>query len=72
MVIIVCAPDKDPLRNVMKKWNGVNTINGVFSGEFQLSDLPNLGEWKITAAVGDEVSFSLFFLFFFQVHFHQT
>ena len=40
----------------MKKLNGVNTINGVYTGEFQLSDLPKLGEWKITAAVGEQVS----------------
>lgn len=48
--------DKDPHRNIMKKLNGVNTINGVYTGEFQLSDLPKLGEWKITAAVGEQVS----------------
>lgn len=41
----------------MKNWNGVNIISGVFSGEYQLSDVPNLGEWKIKAAVGDQVSF---------------
>lgn len=41
----------------MKKWNGVNTIDGVFSGEYQLSDLPSLGEWKITAAIDDQVCF---------------
>lgn len=39
----------------MKKWTNVKTINGVFSGEFQLSDLPNLGEWKITAAINEQV-----------------
>lgn len=40
---------------MMKKLNGVNTIDGVYSGEFQLSDLPNFGEWKITATVSDQV-----------------
>lgn len=39
----------------MKQWNGVNAINGVFSGEYQLSDIPQLGEWKVTAAIGDQV-----------------
>lgn len=48
--------DKDPHRNIMKKLNGVNTVNGVFTGEFQLSYLPKLGEWKITATVGEQVS----------------
>lgn len=47
--------DKDSCQNTLKVWNGVNTINGVFSGEYQLSDLPNLGDWKITATVGDQV-----------------
>lgn len=45
---------KDPCRNLVKKWNNVNTVNGVFSDEFQLSDLPNLGEWKITAQLNNE------------------
>ncbi|XP_031622614.1 CD109 antigen-like, partial [Contarinia nasturtii] len=49
----------DPCRNIMKKWNGVNTINGVFSSEFQLSDVPNFGEWKITAAIGDQVKIAV-------------
>lgn len=38
----------------MRQWNGVNTDNGVFSDEFQLSDLPILGEWNITVAIGRE------------------
>ncbi|XP_031636083.1 ovostatin-like, partial [Contarinia nasturtii] len=49
----------DPCRNIMKKWNGVNTMHGVFSGEFQLSDVPNFGEWKITAAVGDQIKIAV-------------
>lgn len=44
----------------MKNWNGVNTISGVFSGEYQLSDIPNLGEWKVTAAIGDQVCFEYY------------
>lgn len=44
----------DSSRNLMKQWTGVNTINGVFSGEYQLSDIPRLGEWKVTAAIGDQ------------------
>lgn len=54
---LVSCFDKDPMRNILKKWNGVNTINGVFSGEFQLSDVPIFGEWKISAAITDQVSF---------------
>lgn len=46
---------QDACRNVLKKLDGVNTINGVFSGEYQLSDAPNLGTWKITAAIADQV-----------------
>ncbi|XP_055314135.1 CD109 antigen-like [Sitodiplosis mosellana] len=47
----------DPCQNLLKQWNGVNIANnsGVFSGEYQLSDLPNLGLWKITVSVGDQV-----------------
>lgn len=45
---------------MLKAWNGVNTVNGVFSNEFQLSDVPHLGEWKITAAVGDQVCFNAY------------
>lgn len=44
----------------MKQWINVNRTNGVFSGEFQLSDSPNLGDWTITATAHDEVNFSLF------------
>lgn len=36
----------------------MNTKNGVFSDEFQLSDLPSLGEWILMATVGDQVSLS--------------
>lgn len=46
---------QDPKRNVVKKFDGTNTINGVFSGDFQLSEVPALGEWKITATIGDQV-----------------
>lgn len=51
---LLIADDKDSCRNLMKKWNGVILINGVFSDEYQLSDVPSLGEWKITAALGDD------------------
>lgn len=44
---------KDPCRNLMRKWNGINTVNGVFSDEFQLSDLPILGVWNITATLSN-------------------
>lgn len=47
--------NKDPSGNIMKKLNGVNTAKGVYAGEFQLSDVPKFGNWKITASVGDVV-----------------
>lgn len=49
---------QDSRRNLLKKWNGVNTTSGVFSGEYQLSDQPNLGLWKIEARIHDQVCFS--------------
>lgn len=39
----------------MKQWKGVTTVHGVFQSEFQLSDLPNLGNWAILAEIGEEV-----------------
>lgn len=32
----------------------MKTINGVYSSELQLSDVPNLGEWKLTATGPNE------------------
>lgn len=49
--------DKDPCRNMMKQLNGVTTVNGVFSSEYQLSDVPNFGDWQIQATVGDQVCY---------------
>lgn len=46
---------QDPRQNLIKQWKQLNTTNGVFSGEFQLSDQPNLGEWKMVAEIGDQV-----------------
>lgn len=46
---------QDPSRNLLKKLDGVNTINGVYSGEYQLSDVPSLGDWKIKANILDQV-----------------
>lgn len=45
---------KDSSSNRLKQWSGVDTKRGVFSGEFELSDAPNLGDWHIFAEVGDE------------------
>lgn len=50
-----CLHVKDPCRNVMKKFNGVNSVSGVFSDEFQLSDVPNLGDWELRVAIGEQV-----------------
>lgn len=51
---------KDPRGNVLKKLNGVNTNRGVFSDEYELSDVPILGDWKIRTAVGKQVCFHAF------------
>ena len=46
----------------MKKFDGLNTVNGVFSRDFQLSDVPIFGEWKIAAAIGDQVCVYRYFM----------
>lgn len=69
IIFISHADIKDSCRNLMKKWNGVNTTNGVFSGEYQLSDLPSLGEWKITAAIADQVCFKFYICHIFLFNF---
>lgn len=47
----------DPEKNRIKHWLDVTTTKGVFSNEIQLSEQPVLGEWIITAKVGNEVNF---------------
>lgn len=68
MIIIgnvnIFSIEKDPCRNVMKRLSGVNTNRGVFSDEFELSDVPIFGDWEISATVGDQVCFHSFLLIF--------
>lgn len=40
---------------MMKKLNDVNIVNGVFTSEYQLSDVPNFGDWHIRVTIGDQV-----------------
>lgn len=44
------------MKNRVKQWKGASTSpHGVFQSEFQLSDLPKFGYWKILAEVGEQV-----------------
>lgn len=52
----------------MKEWKNAETSSGVFQGEIQLSDLANIGEWKIAAKVGADVSFFWLTFFFSDTH----
>lgn len=45
--------------NRIKQWQNVKTTKGVFADEFQISDIPNLGEWRILAEFGDEKKISV-------------
>lgn len=38
---------EDGSHNRLKQWTNVSTTNGVFAGEFQLSDAPVLGHWYL-------------------------
>lgn len=44
----------DPENNRVKQWLKAKPKKGVFTSEFQLSELPILGDWKFEANVGDE------------------
>lgn len=44
----------DPEKNRIKQWKKLTTKKGVFASEFQLSELPALGDWKFEANVGKE------------------
>lgn len=45
----------DPEKNRIKHWLNEKPTKGVFAGEMELSELPVLGQWIITAKVGNEV-----------------
>ncbi|XP_063245195.1 CD109 antigen-like isoform X2 [Bacillus rossius redtenbacheri] len=40
--------------NRVKQWSRAVTMKGVFSGELQLSQVPVMGDWKITVTVLDQ------------------
>lgn len=44
----------DPEKNRVKQWLKATPKTGVFTSEFQLSELPILGNWKFEAKVGNE------------------
>ncbi|XP_070070171.1 thioester-containing protein 1 allele R1-like [Drosophila takahashii] len=63
--LVICL--KNPKRNVIDKARGSKVTDGVYSGQFQLSENAPLGQWKITLenAEGEEYrshrsTFSLF------------
>lgn len=44
----------DPEKNRVKQWLKATPKKGVYTSEFQLSELPILGNWKFEANVGEE------------------
>ncbi|XP_037031199.1 CD109 antigen-like isoform X2 [Bradysia coprophila] len=44
----------DSSNNRIKQWLNATTTKGVFIGELQLSDFPNLGDWNINVEVNGE------------------
>ncbi|XP_023714120.1 CD109 antigen isoform X3 [Cryptotermes secundus] len=46
--------------NRVKQWSRALTTKGVFSGEFQLSQSPVLGDWNITVVVMDQYFYKTF------------
>lgn len=42
----------DPEKNRIKQWLQVSPQKGVYKNEIQLSDLPVLGDWKLSAQIG--------------------
>lgn len=44
----------DPEKNRVKQWLKATPKKGVYTSEFQLSELPILGNWKFEAKVGNE------------------
>ncbi|XP_076612690.1 CD109 antigen [Chaetodon auriga] len=43
---------RDPRGNLLRQWLAVDSVMGVVSKEFQLSENPPLGEWTIVTTVG--------------------
>ncbi|XP_037047883.1 CD109 antigen-like [Bradysia coprophila] len=50
----------DSSNNRVKQWLNATTTKGVFTGELQLSDYPNLGNWYINVDVNGETKKKLF------------
>ncbi|KAG4078918.1 hypothetical protein HA402_005578 [Bradysia odoriphaga] len=50
----------DSSNNRIKQWLNATTTKGVFTGELQLSDYPNLGNWYINVEVNGEAKKKLF------------
>ncbi|XP_042359642.1 CD109 antigen [Plectropomus leopardus] len=44
---------RDPRGNLLRQWLSLDSVLGVVSKEFQLSDNPPLGKWTIEATVGN-------------------
>lgn len=48
---------QDAEKNRIKQWKENQLNTGVFTAELPLSESPVLGDWTITAEVGEEVKF---------------
>lgn len=42
---------KDGKSNVVKQWNDVIALRGIFTGELMLSKSPVLGDWNISVTI---------------------
>lgn len=45
----------DSEKNRIRQWINVETTKGVFTSEIQLSEQPVLGDWTLSAKIGNEV-----------------
>lgn len=51
---------QDSDKNRIKQWTETKLNTGVFSGELPISESPVLGDWSVTAEVGEEVRIFVF------------
>lgn len=54
---------QDSEKNRIKQWKTNKLNTGVFSSELPLSESTVLGDWTITAELGEEVTISIVFKF---------
>jgi CD109 antigen len=45
---------KDSQQNIIKQWKNTVIQRGIFSGDIQLSEQPNLGEWSVEVSAKNQ------------------